>query len=145
MKTKTLFAVALVALVAAFVPALSSADAGSAVQADLTQLSSDITAAHDALIADFGAITTAAQAGDKTALRTAIGELRSDRQSLLPAVQNDRKQLLVDLKAARAANVTGLRDTVKAAIAANRAQIREIRQARHDARAAIRALRHATS
>jgi hypothetical protein len=142
---RALLAALLVALAAVLVPSFAAADPGSAVQADLTQLSTDIKAAHDTLVADLGAVTTAAQAGDKAGAIAAITKARSDAQTLLPAVQKDRAQLRADVKLAKAANVTGLQAEVKAAVQANRALIKEIRQARRDARHAIRSLRHSSS
>ena len=84
---RTLLAALLVALAAVLVPSFAAADPGSAVQADLTQLSTDLQAAHDTLVADLGAVATAAQAGDKTGAIAAIKKARSDAQTLLPAVQ----------------------------------------------------------
>ena len=71
---RTLLAVLLVALAAVLVPSFAAADPGSAVQADLTQLSTDLKSAHDALVADLGAVTTAAQAGDNAGAIAAIDE-----------------------------------------------------------------------
>jgi uncharacterized protein (AIM24 family) len=140
MKTKTVIAAILAALVAGLVPAFASADSG-AVQSDLAQLSTDVKAAHDAFVKDFGDITAAAQNGDKAGVKTAVGNLRTDRRALLPAVRKDRHQLRVDLKAAKAAGVTGLADTVKASVSGNRALIKEVRQAGKQALQALRALR----
>ena len=142
---RTLLAALLVALVAVLVPSFAAADPGSAVQADLTQLSTDIQAAHDALVADLGAVTTAAQTGDKDGAIAAVKKARADGQTLLPAVQKDRGQLRADVKLARAANVTGLAAEVKTAVQGNRALIKEIRQARRQAAKAIRSLRHSKS
>ena len=142
---KTLSAALFMALVAVLVPSLAAADPGSAVQADLTQLSTDLQTAHDTLVADFGAVGTAAQAGDKTGAITAIEKARSDAQALLPAIQKDRLQLRADVKLAHAANVTGLASEVKTAVKGDRALIKDIRRARRDARKAIRSLRHSKS
>ena len=79
-----------VALVGALVPAVALADdPGAAVKADLTALSSAIGAAHTTLIADLSAVTTAANAGNKTGVVAAVKQFRSDRSTLLPAVQSD--------------------------------------------------------
>ena len=142
---KTLLAALLVAFVAVLVPSFAAADPGSAVQADLTQLSTDVQAAHDALVADFGAVTTAAQAGDKAGAIAAMKKARADRQTLLPAVQKDRGQLRADVKLAHAASVAGLAAEVKTAVHGNRALIREIRQARRQAAHALRSLSHSKS
>jgi hypothetical protein len=142
---KTLPAALFVALAAVLVPSFAAADPGSAVQADLTQLSTDLQAAHDTLVADFGTVGTAAQAGDKTGAIAAIEKARSAAQALLPAVQKDRLQLRADVKLARAANVTGLASEVKTAIKGDRGLSKDIRQARRDARKAIRSLRHSKS
>jgi hypothetical protein len=92
MKT-TLPAALFVVLAAVLAPSFAAADPGSAVQADLTQLSTDLQATHDTLVADFGAVGTAAQAGDKAGDIAAITKARSDAQTLLQAVQKDRLQL----------------------------------------------------
>ena len=144
MKTKTILAALLVCFAAALVPTLASGDAGSAVQADLTQLGNDVTAAHNTLVTDSSNVTTAAQAGDKAAVKTAVTALRSDVSTLLPAIRADRKQLVTDLQAARAAHVTGLGADVRPALKADRDAIREIRQAIHQARQAVRRLRQAS-
>jgi hypothetical protein len=144
MKTKTMLAALLICFAAALAPTLASGDAGSAVQVDLTQLGTDVTAVHNTLVTDASNVTTAAQAGDKSAIKSAITTLRSDASTLLPAVQADRKQLVTDLTAAHAANVTGLGTDVRVALQADRVAIREIRQAIHQARQAVRALRQAS-
>ena len=142
MKTKTMLAALLICFAAALVPTLASGDAGSTVQADLTQFGNDVSAAHTTLLTDVSNLTTAAQAGDKAAVKTDLATLHSDASTLLPAVQAEHKQLVTDLKAARAANVTGLGAEVKAALKADRAELREIREALHQARKAVQALRH---
>jgi hypothetical protein len=143
MKTKTTLATLLIALAAVVVPALAPGDAGSTVQADLVKLSADVKTAHDALVPDLAAVTTAAQGGDKNGVRAAVVKLRSDGSTLLPAVQADRKQLVSDVKSARAAGTTGLRLEVRAAVKGNRVASRELRQARREARKAVRAFRRA--
>ena len=50
-----------------------------------------------------------------------------------------------DASLAHAANVTGLASEVKTAVKGDRALIKDIRQARRDARKAIRSLRHSKS
>ena len=142
---RALLAALLVALAVVLVPSFAAADPGSAVQADLTQLSTDVQAAHDALVTDLDAVTAAANAGDKAGAIAAIGKARSDAQTLLPAVQKDRAQLRTDVKLAKAGNVSGLQAEVKTTVQANRALSKEIRQARRDARKAIRSLRHSKS
>jgi hypothetical protein len=140
-KTKTILALTFAALVFALGAALASADAGSAVQADLTQLGGDISAAHSTLIPDFNAITTAAQNGDKAAVIADIKQAQSDAATLLPAIRTDRGQLVSDLTAARGAHITGLGATVKAALVADQAAIKDIRDAARQARHAVQALR----
>ena len=127
---RTLLAALLVALVAVLVPSFAAADPGSAVQADLTQLSTDVQAAHDALVADLGAVTTAAQAGDKAGAIAAIRRpARTPRRSCRPSRRIALSSAPI-VKLAKAANVTGLQAEVKTAVQANRALIKEIRQAR---------------
>jgi hypothetical protein len=146
MKTTTVLAVLTVALAAALVPAFASAaDPGATVQADLTQLSTDVKALHDTLLPDLAAVTAAAQKSDKTGTRAAVKQFRTDRRSGWQTVIQDRKQLRTDLKAARDANVTGLKDTVKAGVTANQALLKEVRQAAAQALAAVKALRGAGS
>ncbi len=142
MKTKTMLAALLFCFAAALVPTLASGDPGTAVQNDVTQLGTDVTAAHDTLLPDCANITAAVQAGDKGAVKTALTTLQADVAKLLPAVQADRKQLSTDVQAARAANVTGLGAEVRPALKADRVAIREIRRAIRQARHAVRALRH---
>ena len=143
---KTLLSLVACTLVAALVPALaSSADPASTVQADLTQLSTDVMALHDTLLPDLTAITTAAQNGDKAGTRAAVAKWRADRRSVWPQVIQDRHQLRLDVKSAKAAGVTGLKDTVKSAVAANQALLKEVRDAAQHARAAVKALRGSSS
>src|SRR4051794_25455322 len=113
--TKILFASLLVAVAVALVPAAGLADAGSAVQADLTQLSTDLQTLHDTLVPDLQAVTAAAQSGDRAATKAAVVKARTDGKALRPALAADRKQLVVDLEAAKAAGLTGLRQQVKEA------------------------------
>ncbi len=145
MKLKTLLATvsvtALAALVAGLVPGLASADPASAVQADVTQLTSDVTAAHTALIADLSSVTTDATAGNKPAVRADVKKFRVDVASYLPPIRTDLSQLKSDLQAAHAANVTGLRALIKSSVVADRQTIKEIRQATGQARHAVQALR----
>jgi hypothetical protein len=142
---KTIVAAVLVVLVAVLVPSFAAADPGSAVQADLTQLSGDVKTAHDTLVPDLGAVIAAAQAGDVAGAKAAIQKARGDAKSLLPAVQKDRRQLRTDLEAARAAGVTGLAAEVKAAVQVDHPLVRDIRQARRQALLAILEARHAKS
>ena len=141
MKTKTILALTLVALAFTLGAALASADAGSTVQADLTQLAGDISAAHSTLIPDFDAITAAAQKGDKAGVMTDIKLAKSDAANLLPAIRTDRSQLVSDLKAARGAHLTGLGAAVKAALAADKAELTDIRDAAQQAKNAVQGLR----
>jgi hypothetical protein len=139
---KTLLSLVACTLVAALVPALaSSADPASTVQADLTQLSTDVKTLHDTLLPDLTTITSAAQNGDKAGTRAAVAKWRADRRSVWPLVMQDRHQLRLDVKSAKAAGVTGLKDTVKSAVAANQALLKEVRDAAQQARAAVKALR----
>jgi len=142
MKVKTVLAVLTVVVAASLVPAFASAtDPGAAVQADLTQLSTDVKALHDGLLPDLAAVTAAAQRADKSGVKAALVKLRTDNRALRPAVRKDRHQLRVDLRAARTAGVTGLKDTVNASITANQALLKELRQAANQARDAVKALR----
>jgi hypothetical protein len=138
---KTILAVTLLALVLTLGAALASADAGSTVQGDLTQLAGDISAAHATLIPDFDAISAAAQKGDKAAVVTEIKQARADAANLLPAIGTDRSQLVSDLKAARGARLTGLGAAVESALAADKAAIADIRDAAQQARNAVQGLR----
>ena len=143
MKTKIMLASLLVSLATAVVPAVALADdPTAAVTADLAQLSSDVKAAHDALIADLTAVTSDAQKSDQAATKADVQKFRSDRRSLLTPIRSDRRQLRADLKAARDANVdpSTLKPLVQAARAQNRAALQDLHQAAQDARAAVRAL-----
>jgi hypothetical protein len=139
---KTLLVLSACVLVAAFAPTLASAaDPSTTVQADLTQLSTDVKTLHDTLLPDLAAITAAAQKGDKAGAKTAFQKFRTDRRSAFQTVHQDRHQLRLDLKAAKDAGVTGLKDTVKSAVAANQTLIKDVRQAVQQAIAAVKALR----
>jgi hypothetical protein len=143
MKPRAMFAALLVTLVAALVPAVSLADDPSAaVKADIAQLSSDVKAAHDALIADLTAVTADAGKGDVAATRGDVTKLRSDRRSLLAPIRADRRQLRRDLKASRGAGVdpATLKPLVQAARAQNQTSLQEVRGAAKQARAAVKAL-----
>ena len=59
MKTKTMLAALLICFAAVLVPSFASGDPGSTVQADLTQLGNDVTAAHAPLITDASNVTGA--------------------------------------------------------------------------------------
>jgi len=142
MQTKTVLAALTAVLAFALLPAFASADAGSAVQADLSQLSTDVKALHDTLLPDLAAVTAAAQKADKTGLRAAVQKFRGDRRAAWKTVREDRHQLRVDLKAA---NDPSLKDTVKAAVAANQALLKEVRQDARQALAAAIALRGSSS
>ena len=141
MKTKTTLALTSAAIAFALGAGLASADAGSTVQADLTQLAGDIAAAHSTLIPDFNAITAAAQTGDKAAVITDIKQARSDAATLVPAIRTDRGQLVTDLKAARGLHLAGLGATVKAALVADKAAITDIHNAAQQAKNAVQGLR----
>ena len=142
MKTKTVLAVLTVVLAAALAPAFASAaDPAAAVQADLTQLSTDIKALHDGLLPDLAAVTAAAQKGDKAGVKAALVKLRTDNHALRPVVRKDRRQLRVDIRAARSAGAIGLKETVKASVTANQALLKEVRQSAKQARDAVKALR----
>jgi hypothetical protein len=148
MKTRITLAAALAALVGALVPTAAIADSpgpGDAVKADLTQLSTDVSAAHTTLVADLNAIATAAKGGDRAGVVSGVKQFRTDSATLLPAVKGVRQQLLTDIEAARAAKVTGLGPLVRATVKQDRGALREILQAAHQARGAVRALRQASS
>jgi hypothetical protein len=57
----------------------------------------------------------------------------------------DRRQLRTDLRAARDAHLTGLKDGMKAAVTSNQALLKEVRRAAAQALAAVKALRGAGS
>ena len=141
MKIKTALALLTFALAATLVPSFASAaDPAGAVQADLTQLSTDVKALHDTLLPDIAAVTTAAQNGDKAGTKDALKKLRTDRRSARRTVLVDRHQLRLDLKAAKDAGAAGVKDTVKSAVTADQALLREVRQAAKQAHAAVKAL-----
>lgn len=143
MKTKTQLASLLAILAIAVVPAVALADdPGAAVKADVAQLTTDVKAAHDSLIADLAAVTADAQKGDKAATRADVKKFRSDRRSALHTIVGDRKQLRSDLKAAHDANVdpSTLKPVVQAARAQNKAALEDLHQAADAARAAVKAL-----
>jgi hypothetical protein len=147
MKPKTLLASLLVTFAVAVVPAVALADdPGSAVKADVAQLTADVKAAHDGLIADLGALTADAQKGDRAAVRLDVDKLRSHRHSLIGPIRSDRKQLRSDLQAARDAKVdpSTLKPVLQAARAQNRTALEEIHQAAGQARDALKALRQSS-
>ena len=142
MTTRTLFAALFVALVGAFVPAGAlAADPADTVKADLAQLTSHVTAAHDQLVADLAAVTSAAASGDKAGTVAALKQFRTDRLADSTEIRAERTQLRTDLQAAHDAKVTGLRPLVRTAVAQDRAALREIRQTARQARHAVHALR----
>src|ERR1700722_2890231 len=142
MKPKTVVATVLVSCVASFVAASAIADPGTSVQADLARLTTDITTGQGTLNADLQAITSDAQAENRTAGKRDLVTFRSDLATVVPAIKADRTQLRNDLEADRAAHLTDLAPLVRTALQADRAALREIAQVAHQARAAAHALRH---
>jgi hypothetical protein len=153
MTARLSIAALLATLVAVLAPAaFAGPDPVATVTADLATLSTDVSAAHTALLADANAIETDAAAltgtTDKAAARTTIqadvAKFRTDRQALIPPIQADLKQLRADLKAAHDANVdpSTLRPLVQSALTADRAALKEIRQASQQAHRAVMALSH---
>jgi hypothetical protein len=156
MTLKTLAAAAVLGVVA-FVPAaLAAGDPVAAVQADLTKLQSDFSAAHDTLIADAQKLQSDAaliKPGNKDAAKSALKadwtKLQSDFQAKHVTMQADWQQLHADFLAARDAKAGTRADRVALRTAeqqmrqtfqTGRAQVHEAVQA---ARAAIQAARKA--
>ena len=143
MKLTSLLATAAVTLAAAVSAATAApADQAGAVKADLTQLQSDITKAHDTLLADVAKITADLGKGPDV-IRADIQAFRSDRESLVGAVRADLQQLRSDLKAARDAKVDPgdlktLAQTVHELAKSDRA---DVQQAVQNARDALKALK----
>ncbi len=147
MTSKTRVATVVVALGATFVPA--SALAGSvgsgAVQADLTQLSSDVSAAQTTLLADLASVNADVTSANTKALKTDIVKFRNDRTSAVETIKSDRSQLKTDLIAAHGAGVTGLAALVRPSVSADRATLRTIRQDVQQTREAVKAFIHSRS
>lgn len=142
MNPKACLAVTAVALVAAFMPVASYADPTSTVQADVTQLTTDVTTAQNPLVPDLTAIESDATAGNLSAVKSDVATYRSDRGTVLPPVQGDLRTLKADLKAARQAGVKGLRQLIEPSLVADRQALAQIRQAMKEARSDVRHLRH---
>src|SRR5579871_3039916 len=105
MNPKAFLAVTAVALVAAFMPVASYADPSSTVQADVTQLTTDVTTAQNTLMPDLTAIENDATAGNLSAVKSEIAKYRGDRGTVLPPIKTDRTTLVADIKAARQSGV----------------------------------------
>ncbi len=155
MKTRITIAALLTSAVAGLGPAASLAagtDPVSTLQTDLTSLQTAVSTAHDTLVADFTKIQTDAtslqgttdKAAARATLRADLQQLRSDRRSLVPAVQSARQLVIADLKAVKAANVDPgtVKPLVKDAVRSDRAAVREVRQAARQAARAVLLLAH---
>lgn len=156
MTLKTLVATAVVGMVA-FVPAaLAVGDPLAAVQADLTKLQSDFSAAHGTLMADAQKLQGDAAlvtTGDKKAARTALKadwtKFQSDFHAKHVTMQADWQQLHADLQAARQAKAgtkadrVGLRTAEQQMLRTFRTGRAQVHQAVQAARTAIQAARRA--
>jgi opacity protein-like surface antigen len=143
MKLISLFATAAVTLAAAASAATAApADQAGAVKADLTLLQSDITKAHDTLLADLRKITADLGKG-RDALRSDIQSFRSDRESLVGAVKADIQQLKSDLKAAKDAKIElgGLKPLAQSVRDLGRGDRADVQQAVQTARDAVKSLK----
>ena len=127
---------------------LRRADPVSTLQTDLASLQTAVSTAHDTLVADLTKIQTDAtslqgttdKAAARATLRADLQQFRSDRHSLVPAVQSARQLVIADLKAAKAANVDP--STVKPlregrASSPTGPRVREVRQAARQAAHAV--------
>ena len=155
MKTRITIAALLTSAVAGLGPAASlaaGADPVSTLQTDLASLQTAVSTAHDTLVADLTKIQTDAtslqgttdKAAARATLRADLQQLRSDRHSLVPAVQSARQLVIADLKAVKAANVdpSTVKPLVKDAVKSDRAAVREVRQAARQAARAVLLLAH---
>jgi hypothetical protein len=148
---KLLYLAALALAVAAVVPVAAFADdPTSAIQADITQLQTDVKAKHDAVLADAQTLQNDAvslvgsdKASAKAKIKTDAQKLSVDWHSLLAVCLTDRAKLQTDIAAARAAGVKGseIRPLVRQANLQIRASNLEMRAGVLKARAAVLALR----
>ena len=148
---KFLYLAALALAVTVIVPVAALADDPLAsIQADITQLQSDVKVKHDAVLADAQTLQTDAQTlvgSDKTTAKAKIKadalKLSTDWHSLLATCLTDRAKLQTDIAAALTAGVKGnqIRPVVREANLQIRASNLEMRAGVLRARAAVLALR----
>lgn len=151
-KTIALLAVVAGSVGVAAPAALADTDPLAAVRADVAKVEADATARHDLVIADAQKLQADAQAaagGTKDAAKATIQadrqKLWSDRAQATETVRADRAQLRTDLAAVHAAKAGGngvLEDLLRPMRTQLRQQHREIVSAIHEARRAVRTLRH---
>jgi hypothetical protein len=124
------------AMAAGAVPAIAASDPASAVKDDIAQLANDVRSARAVLAPDLVALRADLAKHDKAAVKTDVEKLHGDAKSVLPAVQKDRKKLIGDIKAARAA---GVDLPTLAPGKAKGGALGQARQLRHRLRAALKA------
>jgi hypothetical protein len=148
---KFLYLAALALTVAAIVPvAAFAADPLAAINADITQLQTDVQAKHDAVLADAQKLQTDAQslvgsdkATAKAMIQADVLKLTGDWRSLLSVCVTDRAKLRSDIDAAKTAGADKgqIRTLVRVANLQIRASNLEMRAGVLKARAAVFALR----
>ena len=110
---KFLYLMALAVAVAVIVPVAALADDPlAAIQADITQLKTDVQTKHDTVLADAQTLQTDAQtlvgsdkATAKAKIKADVQKLTGDWKSLLAVCKTDREKLRSDVEAAKAAGV----------------------------------------
>lgn len=148
---KFLYLMALALAVAVIVPVAALADDPlAAIQADITQLQTDVKVKHDAVLADALTLQTDAEtlvgsdkATAKAKIKADVQRLTGDWKSLLAVCKTDREQLRSDIEAAKAAGAkpNQIRPIVREANLQIRASNLEMRAGVLKARAAVIALR----
>ena len=148
---KFLYLIALALAVTVIVPVAALADDPlAAIQADITQLKTDVKTKHDAVLADAQTLQNDAQtlvgsdkATAKAKIRIDVLKLTGDWRSLLSVCLADRAKLHADIAAAHAAGLKQkqIRPIVREANLQIRASNLEMRAGVLRARAAVIALR----
>jgi hypothetical protein len=124
------------------VVALGGTDPVTQLNTDVAQLGTDVTSAHDTLIADLAKVTTDAGKGDRTSAKADLQQFRTDRVSAAVTLTADRATVAADIQAVRTAKL-GTKEiaaSLKSARSANKAELQEVRDAAQQARAAVKAL-----
>ena len=148
---KFLYLTALALAVAAILPVVALADDPlAAINADITQLQTDVKTKHDAVLADAQTLQTDAQtlvgtdkATAKAKIKIDVLKLTGDWRSLLSVCLSDRAKLHADVVAARQAGLkrNQIRPLVREANLQIRASNLEMRAGVLRARAAVLLLR----
>ncbi len=132
---------ALLALLAP-IAALGGSDPVSQLTTDVAQLGTDVTSAHDTLIADLAKVTTDAGKGDKVSARADLKAFQTDRDAARVTLTADRATVAADLQAVHTARLGSkdLATSLKAARTANKAELQDVRDSAQLARQAVKAL-----